>query len=719
MSERKTLMAAAIAAALHLPAPAGAAATPAAAPHTPTHDATGAAPPRPAGRRPMTEVIVTADPLASTAGHIVQPVDVLDADELLARDVRSIGETVGRELGVNAADFGPAVGRPVIRGQTGARVRVLDDGLGTMDVSTISADHAIAAEPVFADQVEIYRGPATLLFGSGASGGLVNIVNNRILDYVPEGIEGDAYGHYDTVSDGWLGAGRVNAGAGNVAVHFDAMRRDTDDYDIPGFGERVPDAPDERSGTLENSDAESESYAGGASWVGERGFLGFAVSGLDNEYGVPGGGHAHEGEEQGDEHGHGGGVRIAQEQTRFDLKGALADPLPGIHKVRTRWGHNDHEHRELGPSGEVGTLLVNEEWEGRVEAQHEPLAGWDGVVGVQYHDRQFESTGEEAFVPDSSLESVGVFVLEKRDIGAWHYELGARYEHQSADNGVLGADVSHDAWSMSGGASRAFTEGYEIGVAVTRAQRAPSLEELFANGPHLATNTFEVGDATLGEETSNNIDLSLSRVDGPWTWTINLFYNRIDDYVNLRENDRNADGVADRVAEDFGGDPADILPADELEEPLLVSFEQIDAEFHGVEFETGLTLFDDARGRLDARAWTDFVRARVVDGDDLPRIPPLRFGGSLGWSRGPWVAGIDITRNDDQDAVAALESATDGYNVLEVNASYNRAWNGARWTLFARGSNLLDEEARRHTSFLKDSAPLPGRSGIVGVRARF
>jgi len=662
----------------------------------------------------LEEIRVTADPLARPSTHIVQPTRVLDEEALLVRDTRSIGETVAGELGVSSSDFGPGVGQPIIRGLSGARVRVLQDGIGTMDVSTISADHAVSLEPVFAEQVEIYRGPAALLYGSGATGGFVNVVSNRIPDSVPDGLSGELYGHYDSASDGYLSALQLDHGAGNLAFHVDAMKRDTDDIDIPGFGPVEP-GPDARAGTLANSDTDAERATGGVSYVGSRGFIGVAVGVADNEYGVPGEGEEEEEEEAGEEGE--GGVRIEQEQTRVDVSAGLDRPLPGFERLRLRWGYNDHEHAEIEPSGEVGTLLENEEMEGRLELVHEPLAGWQGAAGLQFRDRDFVSTGEEAFVPSSELHAVGVFLLERRDIGAWHLELGGRYEHQSAETALLEAD--HDLFNFSAGARWAFHSDHQIGIAFTHANRAPAIEELFADGPHLATGTFEIGNADLDEEISNNVDFSLSRPAGRWTWTVNLFYNRIDDFVFLRENDLNGDGVADRVEEDFAGDPAEVLPASELGGLLLVDYGQEDAELYGLEAETVLDLFDDRRGHLDLRLWGDYVRAKLTGGEDLPRIPPHRFGASLSWDRGRWAAGLDYRRVGKQASTADLESSTPGYDMLDLDLRYTGRLGAGDWTAVLRATNLFDETARRHVSFLKDQAPLPGRAALLALRLRF
>jgi len=651
---------------------------------------------------PIPEIIVTADPLSSVDTHFARPIDVISEEELKTRDIRSIGELVSREPGVSSSDFGAAVGRPVIRGMSGGRVRVLEDGIGTMDASTISADHAVSTEPIFARQVEIFRGPATLLYGSGASGGLVNISTNRILDYVPDRPEVKALLQYDTASNGFTGAGGVSAGTGNVAMHLEGMLRDSGDYDIPGFGSLTP-APGDRKGELRNSSVETDSMTGGLSYVGDPGFIGISVGRFTNNYGVPG-------SPEGD-------IRIDQEQMRYDLDAALETPVPGVKELRTRWGRNDYEHDEIEESGEIGTHFSNEEWEGRFELIHQPLGNWDGVVGLQYRDRDFTAVGEEAFVPPARLESIAGFILEKGDYDDFHFEIGGRYEHQDAESTIRGADVGHDLYSVSGGAGWNYADDYQVGAAITRAQRAPSIEELFADGPHLATNAFEIGSVDLGDETSTNVDLYWHRTGGRLTFSVNLFYNRVADFIYQRENDLNGDGIADRVTDDFSGDPAEIVLDDV--ELLLLNHIQDDAGFYGIELETNLNLFNDERGDLHLRLWTDYVRGKIDGDDDLPRITPWRVGAGLEFASGRWSATLDYMRVNRQDSTAPLETATAAYDSLDVYAGHSIPFSGTELTVFARGTNLFDEEMRRHTSQLKDRAPLPGRSAILGLRAEY
>ena len=426
-------------------------------------------------------------------------------------------------------------------------------------------------------------------------------------------------------------------------------------------------------------------------------------------------GHGHDEE---DEHAdeEEGGARIEMEQTRYDFVAALDDPLPGLSSVKLRLGYNDYKHVEGEES--AGTVFDNEEVEGRVELLHNPIGGWFGVVGVHYRHQDFTAVGAESFVPPSELESFGVFILEKTDIGRVHVELGARYEHQDSD-AETGDKNSYDLFSASGGLNWDYAPGYEVGLSVSHSERAPALGELYALGPHLATTTFEIGDTGLDKEKSNNIDIYWRKTAGQFTLTANFFYNRIDDYIYKQEQDLNGDGFADRVTENFDGDPADILAPGVDEELFLIYMSQDDAEFMGFEAETQARLMDTDQGRMVLRLWADYVEGERSNNINLPRITPWRFGSGLTYSRGAFYSTVNYTRVNEQDSTAPLETETGGYHLLDIQADYTFRMGGNTVTLFARASNLLDEEIRRHVSFVKDQAPLPGRSGIFGMRVAF
>lgn len=641
----------------------------------------------------LKSIVITADPAGGEQLDIARPTTVLSRSHLQTRDLRNIGEAVSQELGVSTSDYGSAVGRPVMRGLSSARVRVLENGMGTMDVSTVSPDHAIATEVLFADQVEIFRGTSALLYGSGISGGIVNVVNQRIPEQVPDEINGDWYTHYHSVADDFTGAFRLNAGKGHFAWHLEGMHRHAGDYSIPGFAQTHP-KPGAEKGVVENSDVRTKNFSSGLSYVSERGFLGIAASRFINHYGVP------SSEEM---------ARIQQKQTRFDIKGMLNHPLPGWQKIKLHWGHNHHTHQESSDDGDE-TQLINREWEGRFEMVHQPLGDWKGIVGLQYRNRNFASIGEEAFVPDAYMDSLGIFLLEKRNIGRWSVEMGGRFEHQWTARKEDDFKTNHNVFSIAAGATWQFSTGYSLKGNISHTVRAPTLEELYSNGAHLATNSFEIGSTALTNEKTSGIDLSLSRHGGKLDWTLNLFANRVSHFIFLRELDLTGDGQPDRV---------DIQGLPDQNGLLLLNYEQHQANFIGVEFETMAHLLNDYRGKLDLRLWTDYVRGRLSGGRYLPRMTPLRFGGMLDYVRGPWHSRFDVMHVLKQTDTAPLETDTAGYTMLNIQLDYRFDWEKLNCNLFVRGTNLLNEEARRHTSFLKDQAPMPGRSGLAGVRINF
>ena len=624
---------------------------------------------------------------------------MLKGDELRRRQALTIGETLAREPGISASDFGQGASRPIIRGLGGSRVRILEGGIGSMDVSNLSPDHAVSIDPLQASQIEILKGPSTLLYGSGAIGGIVNVVTNRIPTQVPEAPTVRADFRYDAATNERAGGGSVDAGLGKLALHFDGLKRATSDYDIPGFSSVTPE-PGERPGELANSDVDTENMAGGASYVGERGYLGFSVAHFASNYGIPGGGEE-------------AGARIDLDQLRYDIGGELEAPFPGAARLKLRLGHNDYEHQEIEGSGEIGTIFLNDEYEGRIELRHEPVHEFHGALGVQVRHQDFVASGEEALTPPVVGRSVGIFWVEERDWEYWHFELGARYENTHYDAEEGRPDVDDDVYSVSGGAVWNFADGYSAGLALTRAQRAPSIEELYNDGPHLAARTFERGNAGLDRETANNLDLTLRKREGRWTWRLTAFANLMEDFIFGSPVDEDGNGMADRVDEEGN------LVLDE-EGLLRLDFVQDDALLYGAEFETILGLLrSPGYGELDARLFADYVRGKLTDGENLPRITPLRFGGSLDYRLGAWQGDFEVMQVADQKDNAALETETDGYTMVEAGVSYAFGTRPADLTLSLRGTNLLDEEARRHTSFLKDVAPLSGRSVMLTLRTSF
>lgn len=721
----------------------------------------------------LDEIVVTASPFRHSAEELVQPVDLLAGDALDRRRRGTIGDVLADRPGIANASFGPGVGRPVIRGQSGARVQVLSNGISTMDASAISADHAVAVDPLTADQIEVIKGPATLIYGGSASAGIVNVVDDRLPDAVTPGLSlrGDlSYGDNADESNSAL---RARYGVGNWQFGASYSRRDADDFEIPGFAERAgadhdahdhddhdehaEDDHDEHAGhdtehehadeatesgargVLDNSSLTSERVAVSAAWAAERGMIGAAVSRFTTDYGVPGHGHGHGDEEAHEDeaahaedthdeahgeheaHDH-DGVRIDLEQTRVDLRGLLRAPLPGVARAETRIGVNDYEHREIEPGGAVGTTFDVSETEARFEFEHVAIGDWVGVAGLQLRQRDFDAIGEEAFVAPTETDTAGLFLVEGYRFGAHRLELGARVDRTRHDPEGPQFRTRFTTMSLSAGASFLVSEHLHLRVNAQSAERAPAIEEVYAFGPHIATSAFERGDEDIDPETANNIDVSLGRDDGRWTWELTAFYNRIDDYIYAHEVDDglnadgsgspSSDGEADRVNAEGIFDPEAEL--------LLLDYAQSDAELYGAEAETRFVLIDDAGRGLGIRAFGDLVRGRLRDGgENLPRITPARFGIGADARVGAVSLDVALTRVTEQDRTAPLETATPAYSELSADIGYAVPTAAGTMTVYARGRNLLDETQRDATSFLKDVAPRPGRSLFVGLRFDF
>lgn len=655
---------------------------------------------RMAGATDLGSVLITASALNTSLLDSVQPVSVLSGDALREQLAPSLGETLENQPGVTATYFGPGASRPVIRGLGGARVRVLSDGIGSLDAASVSPDHAVSVEPLLAERVEIIRGPATLMYGNGAFGGVVNVVDNRIPEELPtEALHGAVEARAATATGERAMVAKAEGAAGRLAWHLDAYTRSTEALEIPGQAEsdallaaegETPNPTE--AGTLENSDSESDGGALGLSWINGENFLGVSVNAYNSNYGIPGH-HHHEEPAPGMPAAEEPPVRIDLEQLRYDLKSGWNDPLPGFDRARFRAGYNDYEHRELEGT-ETGTVFRNRELETRFELIHKDGKGWDGALGLQYKNRDFAALGAEAFVPPVKSIDRGVFLIEEYPLEAWKFALGARAD-EVVHNVATGADRRYDTQSFSAGTVYRYGEDYTVSLNLAVAERAPTPEELYSEGPHLATQSYERGNAALEPETARNVDLRLRRVRGDWQWTLGLYRNAIADFIYQANT----------------GQMQDSLP--------VYVYTQGDATFRGVEAESEWRFAKRAGGLWKWRLFGDYTRATLDDGGNLPRIPPLRVGTGLSYEGVRWSAGVSATRYDDQERTAAFELPTTGYLMVDADLSYRLFGAVSEWFVFLRGSNLADEQARRHSSFLKDLAPLPGRSFTLGIRGEF
>lgn len=631
--------------------------------------------------RDLDRVVVTASPLRQTAEELSQPVDVLAGEALDQAKSATLGETLDGLPGVQTSNFGAGVGRPIIRGLDGPRVGVLSGGLGSQDVSTISQDHATAIEPFLADQIEVLKGPATLLYGSGAIGGVVNIVDGRIAERaLDDTVRGRAELRFDSVDRGRTAMARVDASGANGALvlHADGVHRDKDDYDTP-------------DGEQRNSFVETRTGALGVSWVGADGFLGVSASRYDNRYGNPG--------EPGDPAAGEPGVSLDMLQNRFEVKAGVNREFWIFDGLRFGFANTGYEHTEF-EGDEVGTRFVNDADEGRLEITHKAFGAWTGAIGLQSGDRAFEAIGDEAFVPRTRTRAHGLFWMEHGQWDAFQVDFGVRADRVRTD--AAGRPRrSFSPLSLSAGALWRIDDAWRLSVNLDRAERAPAEEELFADGPHAATASYEIGDATMREERANQIEVGLhyhgKRIDAK----ASVYRNRFDGFVYLAE-------TGFFTVPDPGEDP---LP--------IRQWTQNDATFRGIEAEVVAHVIDDERGRFDLRAFGDHVRGELDGGGNLPRIAPSRFGLDLSWETDHWRASLGATRVLRQDDVAAGETETAGYTLVDAHFAWHWDTDALGWEVFLDGRNLGDADARVHTSFLKDNVLLPGRGFSAGVRVFF
>lgn len=720
-------------------------------------------------------IVVHANSLQTSVLESVTPVSVLNAETLRKKQAPTLGETLKNTPGVHATYFGPVASSPIIRGTDGPRVKIVQNGLDVSDASRIGPDHNVAVDVASAQQVEVLRGPATLQYGSGAIGGVVNVVDNRIPTYVPEEVEGEAEVRYETAGEELFGKIDLTGGAGKFAWHVDAFDRDTDDYNIPGFAEEEPHEDDE-SGTLEGSAINTSNIAGGISYVDDAGYIGFSMQQLENFYGVPGHGHAeeeeeHEGEEEEE------AVNLDVDMERYQLAGELFSPFEGISSIQFKAAYTDYEHVEI-EGDEIGTIFTNETTEGRLNFHHEDIGGWHGVIGLHFNNVEFSAVGEEAYTPPNETDSYALYILEEKRFDNVTVQLGGRIErteleadpfsiefelfeehhddedehhddedgheedehgHEEDEHGheedehaeetFVIAEQSFTSVSLSAGLNWEYTPGYSLAVSVARSERAPSHQELFSAGNHISTQTYDLGllytlddehvelsDKSVEEEVSTNIDVTWRKFTGDWSFTASVFYNQVDDYIFQANT-----GLL-TVAEEHGhGEEEEELEEEhgheeeELEAGFPVfRFFQEDADIYGFEFETNYKVNDIWQVSL----FGDYIKAEV-DSDDLPRIPPLRLGTEFSFEADNWYGDLEIVWYDEQDDISEFETITDSYTMVNLSLNYQHQTDSLDWTFFTRLTNLTDEEGRVHSSFLKDRAPLPGRGLTMGVRATF
>ena len=656
---------------------------------------------------------VTATGSQEAVQSILTPTKILQGDELLNKLGTTLGATIANELGVSATGYGAGSSRPVIRGLEGPRVQILQNGLSVGDVSNISQDHAVANNMQNARQIEILRGAAALLYGSGSSGGLVNVVNDRILTNLPDRPTGVINTSYETVNNGRAGALEVDGAFGSVAVHVDTAINNANNYTIPGGSIQAPGGwtvpPDgaqatNYTGKLPNTFSNQNNLGFGASYIGQSGYTGVSVERLNNNYGIP----TPE------------GGSINQSQNRYDVQHQTRDPFAGFSSFKFSAANTNYNHTEFDNQGEAASQWKNIANEARFELAHKPIAGWKGTFGAQVTASSLNATevgtGSYAIVPPTKTNSNALFWIEEGKWKSLQGNLGFRYNNV-AQNPNLGTELvpeimntgsdtpsitlqnrNFNLMSYSAGGLWNFMQGHGIGLAYTVSQRAPSAQELYSYGAHESTATFDIGNPNLNKETSHNLEFNIQKTSGLLRGKASVYANRFNNYIYGYYT-----GQSVPDAGDFS----------------VVVAQQASATIKGIE---GELTYNWRQHGVGGRLFGDASQGTFDAGGNLPLQPAPRIGAEIAHQRNGWLANATYIYSFQQNRLADWEQGpAPSYNLLNAGISYTEKIRSVNWTVYMNLKNLLNDQIRYATTpmAVRLYAPQPGRSFMVGLRGTF
>lgn len=658
----------------------------------------------------LKEVTVTANPLGAT--DLVAPSSSLSGTGLLLRGKTTLGETLDGTPGVSSTYFGPNASRPVIRGLDGDRIRILGNGGATVDASGLSYDHAVPADPISIERVEVLRGPGALMYGGSAVGGVVNVIDNRIPREAPGGFGGKLDLGFGSANRE-KGAGvMLEGGSDRFALHVDAFDRRTEDVKVPASLACTKGGVTNFSNRICNSASDVRGGALGGSLLFDRGYLGASVSTYRNDYGTVA-------EDE---------VMIGMKSTRYAVEGEVRGLGGFIQSIKGQASHTDYEHTEYD-AGTPGTLFRNRGNDFRLEARHAKWGALEGVIGFQAEITRFSADGDEAFAPYSRTSQRALFVYEELGQPWGKLTFGGRLESvkvESFGNPLVArfapASRSFSPGSFALGYLYNLPSGWQLTSNLAYTQRAPKDYELFADGPHVATGAYEVGNAALDKERSANVDIGVKWKGGANTFSANAFASRFRNYISLDATGADRDAEGNAGVTDCGdgtsaesGCAAEILPE--------YAYSQVRARFVGLEAGGNIRLLEGA-STVDLELRGDLVRAdNLTTGQPLARIAPARAGATLVWGQGPWGARVGFDRAASQTRVPAGQLATDGYTLWSAALTWKQKAGPANLTWYARLDNAGDRLAYSATSILTQTAPgkspLPGRNLKVGLQATF
>lgn len=656
------------------------------------------------------DTILVSSPVPISSSKSAKPVTVLTGDALHSKMGTTIGDTLKNELGVTSQSFGAGVGSPVIRGQSGPRVQVMQNSMSNNDASSLSPDHANGVEPILAERIEVLRGPATLLYGNGAIGGIVNVIDNRIPEKAFDKVIGGAgEQRYDSATNETSSVMKVEGSHNGFAYHVDGFYRDQGNTHIGGqaideAAVQINDpsftAPENSYGVINNSNARSRGGSVGVSMIGEAGLVGASINQLEKNYGIPSDGSG------------GAPVTVDLKQTKYDFKAQLNQPFAFAEKLKMKFGYTDYQHTELD-GGQPATHFLNKAYSSRLELEQKAIGALTGSLGFQSTNSEFaaiNADGSAPLVPKSNIDSYGLFAVESYKNGAVTYELGGRGEWVtiSPENA---SSLTYLPISGSMSALWEVTKQHQLSLAYTHSQRAPLIQELFYDGVHEASRSYELGDANLSKEFSNNIDLGY-RFNSDWmSAEVNVFHNWVSNYIYQQR--------ADYLFNTDAGDFTDACALGEPCIPVEIS-QQTGAIFKGYEAQLKFPLMENRYGLVDLSVFSDYTRGTFNKGGDVPRMPPLRYGVQLSYEKNDFSTNARLTRGEAQTHAGANETSTASYLLLNLGAQYHIASIAdSDVMLFANAKNLTNENIRNSTSYLRNFAPEAGRSGEVGIRVSY
>ena len=614
---------------------------------------------------------ISSDPM-------VDPSNIMNGRELSIKRESSIGETLTNIPGVSNSSYGPSVGRPVVRGMDGDHIQILQNGLGNLDVSSLSADHGVSIDPLIIEQIELIRGPSSLLYGNGISGGVINAVDHRIPKEAFTGITGRAESRYESVNRGKSNAAVVDLGTSSFVIHMDAYNRNTENLSIPDYAISkylsINDASHGK-GTLLNSSSNTYGGAIGASMIFDNGYAGLSFSNHNSNYGSP--------KED--------TVRLDMESNRLDFSSELKELPSFFNRIKVRMSNTDYQHSEID-SGVIQTTFKNTGTEGSFEFGHKELYGLNGLIGFAFDNSQFKSIGNESFAPNSQTISQSIYMLEEYKFNQHKISFASRRAQHQIDS-IQNKDFSTNNASI--GDEYILNNLWAVKTNINHLERAPSYYELFANGVHAATGQYIVGNSSIKNEISNGIDFNIKRKDVANTTSISAYYNYFNSYIGL-----------------FNSGNVKNVNGENWDEAV---FKSVKASFKGIELESKQLVTDN----LTANIRTEYVIAKNEDtGAYLPRVAPLKMGIGSTYQKERYSLNINLLHAFAQNKLSANELKTDAYTNLSLLGTYQIPVK-YNIELFTKANNLLNEDIRDATSYIKDIAPQGGRSIMFGLRGDF